>query len=601
MLSIFLAVIVLCALAVSGCYLWSCNRGFDITDESIFYLQLQRPGDVACYPLFDFVYLSRLFKLMRQNVVAHRVLVWFCTLVPSAAFASAFHLFVSAHFATLSLDAVSVLTAFVFFTSLLRLGFGPRILYYNNLNSFAVLISLAAILALRSGSVTSALLQIGTVAFVCGLMTGFQFFFKITSSLATIPLLGLALVVPSESLSSAALTIAYCAVGFCTALGFHFLFLQTPKQWWGAFSQQLQCAKEFSWGGGVLGRHSQELIIFAKRLLKIDLWTVVGIGTANVALLALDTEQALAVFRIAVCVVLLRLFVLLSYQDVGWPDSRQLNQFTAVAFTRLMFSLVLLMLTGWMLDPQALPGATAALMQQPLETVPWLSVAVATLMLLLIPLAGAFGTSNFIFFNVVFYLPAWAAIIAVQLLYVARLAGLPWLAYPALALFAVVLSIRAIRSLIHSPYRLHTNLLTQTVPTQIGVPASTVRLDPDSHTFFEQYRNLTKGAGVEAGTDIIGLFDIPGLVFAVGAVSPGHQWYYWEGYAGTKMLAANAKQLARVPLDRLKRSIIVTHGEIDEFYRHFVELGIDFPSEYSCFGSIVWPTTGKTISLYIPR
>lgn len=113
MLSIFLAVIVLCALAVSGCYLWSCNRGFDITDESIFYLQLQRPGDVACYPLFDFVYLSRLFKLMRQNVVAHRVLVWFCTLIPSALFASAFHLFVSAHFATLSLDAVSVFSNFV--------------------------------------------------------------------------------------------------------------------------------------------------------------------------------------------------------------------------------------------------------------------------------------------------------------------------------------------------------------------------------------------------------------------------------------------------------------------------------------------------------
>jgi hypothetical protein len=216
----------LAALGVSALYLWGANKGYDITDEGIYYLQIERPHDVACYPFFDFHFVHWFHKLTNGNIIVHRIAVWALHIITSCIFALSLHT-VLTHLVP-STATLPYLQGYLCVTtslwSHLRFVFGPRLLYYNNLNSFVLFIATA--LSIEHIYKPNPLLY----AFV-GLLIGFQLFIKISSAL-THTCAQLALVTMTLALSAPLLalqTVGYMFVGIASGMSLFFVFFTTAK------------------------------------------------------------------------------------------------------------------------------------------------------------------------------------------------------------------------------------------------------------------------------------------------------------------------------------------------------------------------------------
>jgi hypothetical protein len=138
-----------------------------------------------------------------------------------------------------------------------------------------------------------------------------------------------------------------------------------------------------------------------------------------------------------------------------------------------------------------------------------------------------------------------------------------------------------------SPYRLPTSLFGQTERVQ-GVPAlANVMVDAESKRFFEGLRRmLEEGSGFREGDPIIALYDMPGVVYAMGGVSPGGAWFFFEERAQSM----NCLKLEAAAGAGLKRAVLlVRERPRPEFLRCLEDAGVDFPAAYSRVGAIPQP------------
>jgi hypothetical protein len=227
-------------------------------------------------------------------------------------------------------------------------------------------------------------------------------------------------------------------------------------------------------------------------------------------------------------------------------------------------------------------------------------VLLALVLFALLPWVGAFGTNNDINDNTVYQLAPWLAIIAVFLAWLAQSWQAPWL-LPAGALLVAAISFsQFVHGYIYHPYRVPGGRLAQVVPTAIGYPTPTrLRLDPATHDLIESVRDQLGSHGFKPGDDIFAFFNLPGLVFAVGGVSPGYPWYF----AGDEnSLALDLTRIGQVPPPRRLRAFLVLNGETGDFMARLRDLGIDFPNRYErCGPGLHNPVTGEDVEVWKPK
>ena len=106
--------------------------------------------------------------------------------------------------------------------------------------------------------------------------------------------------------------------------------------------------------------------------------------------------------------------------------------------------------------------------------------------------------------------------------------------------------------------------------------------------------------GFKPGGDVLGFFDMPGVVFALGGRSPGNPWYNC-GYKGSRAFAQKA--LSLVPPERLKRAFILETSGSAECMPDLAKFGINFPGDYILCGELVipYPWTKETVRFWKPR
>jgi hypothetical protein len=137
-------------------------------------------------------------------------------------------------------------------------------------------------------------------------------------------------------------------------------------------------------------------------------------------------------------------------------------------------------------------------------------------------------------------------------------------------------------------------LTEQKVPTAVGAPPTTILLDEASHTFIEETRSSLQHSGFRAGDDIIALFDMPGLVFAVGGTSPGSPWYFGV----PSKTEANSYFLKAVAPLRAKAAFIMTKGDPGKATLLLQQAKLNFPSGYVLVGSVMTPYTKEKIDIW---
>jgi tetratricopeptide (TPR) repeat protein len=226
----------------------------------------------------------------------------------------------------------------------------------------------------------------------------------------------------------------------------------------------------------------------------------------------------------------------------------------------------------------------------------WLALS----LLAILPFLGAIGTSNPLFVNTVFHHSTWYLLIGMMLLGWGKALGSDPLGELLLIILAAHGVKQTVYAMIHQPYRLVGPLTAQTESIEVGSPATSIKMSPAAANFIGLFRQMLEANGFKPGDDIIALFDMPGLVYAVGGRSPGHQWYYTVVDRNEAMMEANAWNLRRVATERLQRSFIVQKGDISCFHNHLSSLHLSFPDEYALCGQLVSPFSHEVVTLWKP-
>jgi hypothetical protein len=219
-------------------------------------------------------------------------------------------------------------------------------------------------------------------------------------------------------------------------------------------------------------------------------------------------------------------------------------------------------------------------------------------MLVALPFAGSFGTTNPIYLNAAFQATCWAAALVVVLVMIAHRCGSFSPCAIALLPIGVFASAQFINGHVLHPYALRTGLLEQNTPTGIGVPQTVMLLDAPTSAFILGTRRILDTNGFRPGDDIFAFFNLPGLVFAVGGRSPVIPWYFGRIYSGdtieeSYMLAAGDS--------RRQRAWIITQADVTTFREHFIRGGLKFPDDYSVVGVLTNPVTGLDVRIWKHR
>jgi hypothetical protein len=199
-----------------------------------------------------------------------------------------------------------------------------------------------------------------------------------------------------------------------------------------------------------------------------------------------------------------------------------------------------------------------------------------------LPLAGAFGTRNTLTINVIHHLGPALALLLLLLLDVARRLGGSSVLVGGGLLAAAFGCAQIIVAGARDPYDMKP-ILTNTVATEVGVPPTVLKLDPERSQLIEGLGELARENGFQPGGDILAFYAIPGLVFALGGRSPGVPWF-----AGDSPLRRPAAEfvLASIPQERLRKAFVLQNTPFTGSVPDLAKFGMRFPDDYVLCGKV---------------
>jgi hypothetical protein len=218
--------------------------------------------------------------------------------------------------------------------------------------------------------------------------------------------------------------------------------------------------------------------------------------------------------------------------------------------------------------------------------------------LFFLPLTSGFGSTNTLYFSALHGTVLWTAGLLLVARCIATLAHLPRLNFGVACALSLAAAAHLFSGHFLRPYMNQPPLWRQNIAVSVGWPATTLRLDPESARFIEQVRATLVTHGFRPGDDVFGFFNLPGIVYAVGAKQPGAPWYFGTWYGGDD---TDGGKIRQVPLERRQRAWIITQADLSAFSRQFRECAIDFPAGYEKIGETVNPTTTLPIAIWKTR
>lgn len=570
---------------------WVSVRGLDITDEGYYLTASQYPYEVYAWPNVAHIYTNVLFSATNYSVAAFRMVGIVLTLVSGIVFSIGF---LRAMRLVWPQDVVeNIGTPIALF-----LCIGTMLCYtvlitpnYNTVNAFALTLSSGLVFGLLGLDGNSDRRTVYAMAFFAGLCVGISFFVKFPTAILLIALYSLLFLVwPGFTRQQRGWLLGGLSSGIVGWLCFHFLVFQSPQEWYGVVSQGIKI--------DYIGTGHRPHWLLPKYLLEIykmtidalyyywALHVIVPLGFVTLGWLRLRGYKVRWLPVALVLVVFLAVAwqsYLLNYNWSGIRFARASMRFYAACLLLLLNTMVC---SYWYVHGSMKQVDVVALRRKGL----------IVLVLFTLPFVGAMGTNNPITLNMTINLAPWFGLLALALVLLSVHLYNRSIFDAGMLLIGGFACSQLLSSGLVSPYHLNAGLLQQTVPTEIGVPATWLKLDPASSEFFVQIRSLAAENGFKPGDDVLGFFDIPGVIYVLGGKAPGVPW---TGLIiGTKQ--SNELGLATVKQKRLKHAFILMSDRNHQLLPDFKALGIEFPQGYVLCGQATWPLTGESISLWKP-
>jgi len=577
------------ALAVLGAAIaiWASRRGFDLIDGGYYYLTYKFPADVADTHTSFHLIAGMIFRGLGENIVAFRLTSWALALgsagilgVALVSFLRRAHPGQTAQLPTATVFFSAVISAFAIYTPV------PAALTYNSLNSILLVLG-SALLLDGAGRIISAdpndrrfaLIELAAV----GAVAAVQLFIKPTTAI----LFGGAVfgfLVFSPAIAARLKQRVLLLAGGAVVLGLaaFLLILGSWTAFTARFATFFSISKNAAFIGELLTRLAKDSADLAGLVARDLRWVgplllVLGVAARFVQppIRRTFTRWGFA------AVIALWIGQLLSAQI--WHGAHL--YYAEAAVTRLWFEAVLL--TGF---------ATLLTAERPQNWRLTIHSVLLWAILVILPFAGAFGTTNPLYLNSSLQAPLWFAAAALPLLAGGRLGrfstGLLLVACSGIA------TTQLFNGQIVQPYSMTSDLRTQNTPTLIGQSGSVLLLDTPNAQFIQATQEILKKNGFQPGGDIFAFFNLPGLVYAVGGRSPVIPWYFGRIYDNNpveEIYIRNAGTLRR------GRAWVITQADAPDFRQHYLNADFNFPDGYVEVGALINPATAMDIRIWKPR
>jgi hypothetical protein len=199
-----------------------------------------------------------------------------------------------------------------------------------------------------------------------------------------------------------------------------------------------------------------------------------------------------------------------------------------------------------------------------------------------------------------YVLAPWFALFVLILGRLSAPARAPWAVPVGLACLSACCVVYLVRGPLEAPYRLLTGLRGQTEDTQIGEAGSIVKVDPEQHAFITSVRAAAQAAGFKPGDDLLGLYEMPGIVYALGGRAPGITWWTM-GYPGSPVVMERA--IANIGPERIRHAYILQVKSSTAWLTSQSGKGLNFPGDYEPAGTFTIPYSWKKeeVTLWRPK
>lgn len=575
----------------SGLFIWGSNKGFDFTDEGLYLLVYQHPNEFPdSYTSYHRVG-AVLAGLLGGNIVALRLAGFVLTALATLYLSTAVIAFVVGRglplfeglqerlLLHLALQG-SVLSAYCWL---------PPTPNYNTMAGIGMLLSCGGILSFFSNanpghSIAKSL--IGILAVGSGLLLAFlaKGSSAVGIAVSSIILLGMSsLIQGREKLLFLVVAAATLITGSIATL----FLMPSLFASWEFFLGSIVALKEGSGASELIGRHWQESIEFGLRhirsfALPIVLAAGVGCFSRTEVFKNLQHRSALLLVVLVLGVLISELFVLI-VRDVFLAGIQGRSK-SFIGYTSL-FLVILTLRVG-------IPGFAKSL--SPVKIFGFL---VFLLWLAVLPFVTAAGTTHKIFINALLHAaPVSAAIILLGASLDRDLPKRVVVPFASLLLVGMGFS-QFLQGFVMTPYRTAPKW-TQTISVEVGVPATVLKLDPETAECIQKTKAALSTAGFKPGDDILALYGLPGLVYAVGGVSPQRPWFFDDhGQEGDE---ANLSSLKKIPIERLKSSFLFWSNQDMRAIHQLKVCGVVFESNFQTVGQARAPFKSKNVEILKP-
>ena len=586
------AFFLVCGMIFNGYWLfiWGADKSFDFTDEGLYLLVYQHPHEFPdSYTSYHRVG-ALVYQWVGGNIIALRLTGFFLTALATLYFSSSVVAFIRGRGLRLLEDAQervlfhlalqgSVFSAYCWL---------PPTPNYNTMAGIGMLISCGGILSFFSHGKSSRSIAnacFGILALGSGLLLAFlaKGSSAVGIAIISIILLGVCSLVRAKEkvIFSMVSVAAILAGGFCV-----FILMPSLFASWEFFLGSLVALTEGNGAKDIIIRHWRESIDFAMRHFRsffLPIVLALGVGFFSRArFFQKYRNHNNSIIFWMVLGVLVTEVILLIVRDV-FSAGIQGRSKSFIGYTSL-FLVVLTLRVG-------IPGFAKSL--SPFKILGFL---VFLLWLAVLPFVTAAGTTHKIFINALLHAaPLSAAILLLASSLDKEFQRAVVVPFVSLLLVGMGFS-QFLYGFLITPYRTAPKW-TQTIPVEVGIPATVLKLDPESAECIQNTRLALSAAGFKPGDDILALYGLPGLVYAVGGVSPQRPWFF-DNY-GQVGHEENLRALKRIPVERLAQAFVIHTKSNPVAIDQLNSCGVFFPISFQQVGQLSVPPQNTSAVIWV--